>query len=126
MENKVKQELIATISKHLSMSETEAVQFLEKGSEARELINSLTSRAQTSETWEALNEAYKALDRLLTPICPTCQVATKRFITSKAELYDPELAQYPGGTTRYWTGEWYCPQCRHLIAVGRKWWEGGE
>lgn len=111
-----------TIANRLSMSEASAVEFLERTFEAKQIVNSLTGWAQTSETYQLLSNAYKELDELLSPICPECNVKAKRVITSAAELYDPELAQYPGGTTRYWTGEWYCPECRHLVAVGEKWW----
>lgn len=114
------------IANELSMSEEAAIEFLNKAFEARELINILTGWAQTGETSESLSNAYKELDQLLSPICSDCHIKAKRFITSPAQLYDPELAQYPRGNTLHWTGEWYCPKCHHLVAVGRKWWIRGE
>jgi len=117
---------LVTMANNLSMSEEATIEFLDKAFEALELINILTGWAQTSEISESLSNAYKELDELLSPICSDCHIKAKRFITSQAKLYDPELAEYPGGNTSYWTGEWYCPKCHHLVAAGRKWWIRSE
>ena len=116
-------EELRTVANKLCLSEKDALHFLEKVYAAREIVNMLSSWAQTPEVPEHLTNVYKGLDELLSPICPNCDIRARRFITSDANLYDPELAQYPGGTMRYWTGEWYCPKCEHLVAVGNKWWQ---
>lgn len=115
--------LVTQMANYLSMDEKSAIEFLEKVAKAKSIINILTGFAQTDEVYRPLSRVYKELDELLSPFCPECNIRAKRFITSDAQLYDPELAQYPGGTRRYWTGEWYCPKCHHLVAVGEKWWD---
>jgi len=114
--------IVAVMANYLAMGDESAVAFLDKVAEAKEIINELSGIAQTDETSQAINKVYEALDELLSPICPKCNSRAKRFITSAAQLYDPGMAELPGGTTPYWTGEWYCPKCHHLIAVGKRWW----
>lgn len=97
--------------------------YLEKVYEAFEKINELTGIAPTQEDQTLLSTAYNALDELLSPVCPECKVKAKRFITSPARLYDPAMAEVPGGTRIFWTGEWYCPKCQCIVAYGRKWWK---
>jgi len=101
----------------------EDVKYLEKLHEARVKVNELTGMAHDGEEWKLLSEAYEILDRLLSPVCRECKVRARRFITSPAQLYDPAMAELPGGSRSYWTGEWFCPQCRHMVAHGEKWWE---
>lgn len=114
-------------TKHLCMDEKYAVNFLEKVSEAKDIINKLTGIAQTDEAYKPLSKAYRELDKLLSPICPKCKVRAKRFITSPAQLYDPAMAEVePMAAVSRWDGEWYCPKCRHLVAVGEKWWVLGR
>ena len=123
-----KSEGLRTMANKLCLNEKETLHFLEKVYAAREMINVISSWAQTSEVSERLTNVYRGLDELLFPICPNCNVKARQLITSNADLYDPELAQHPGGTMRYWTGEWYCPKCEHLVATGNKWWQqnGGK
>jgi len=102
--------------------DTAEVAYLEKLYEAREKVNALTGAAPTKEDQELLSKAYDALDELLSPTCRECNVKAKRFITSPAQLYDPAMAELPGGTTSFWTGDWYCPKCNHTVAHGEKWW----
>jgi len=99
------------------------IEYLEKLYKAKEKVNELTSIAQTREDFDLLSKAYDCLDELLSPFCPECNVKAKRFITSPARLYDPAMAELPRGTTPFWTGEWYCPKCHHIIAHGEKWWK---
>lgn len=101
-------------------------EYLEKLYEAKEKVNELTGIAPTEKDYKLLSKAYNALDKLLSPTCPKCNVRAKRCITSLARLYDPAMAELPGGTTPFWTGDWYCPKCRHTIAHGKKWWEKGK
>jgi len=57
----------------------------------------------------------KALTR---PICHECNVRAEMFITSPAALYgiSPEdRPAYRLCTVRSWTGEWFCPECRHFV-----------
>lgn len=115
--------LVTQMANYLSMDEKSAVTFLEDVAKAKDIINTLTGFAQTDEVYGRLSRAYNELDELLSPLCPKCTIRAKRFITSPAEFYDPAMAELPGGTTRHWTGEWYCPQCRHIVAVGQTWWD---
>lgn len=116
-------EIIKEMSKVLCMDEKCTIEFLERVKEAKDKINELTGIAQTDETYKSLSKCYDELDALLSPICPDCKVRGKRFITSPARLYDQAMSELPGGTMTFWTGEWYCPKCRHTIASGDKWWE---
>ena len=104
------------------MGETEAIVFLEKTLNAKKIVNELTGDAQTDELHKLLSSAYDALDEILSPLCPTCGTRSKRFITSPAKLFDPDMANYPGGTRLSWTGDWFCPECRRTVAYGEKWW----
>jgi len=117
---------LITMANHLGISREETTKFLEKALEAKKLVNELTGITWADGVKEHLDKAYRELDELLSPICSKCDVRAKRFITSSAQLYDPEIAQYPGGSSLYWTGEWYCPKCKHLVAVGERWWIRGE
>lgn len=47
-------------------------------------------------------------------ICKYCGVEMKKFITTSANLYDAEMGNFPGGSTPFWTGDWYCPKCKRL------------
>jgi len=106
----------------LGFNEADTIEFLEKVFEAQRIINTLTGWTWADKTHEPLSHAYEELDKLLSPICSDCHVRADRFMTSPAELYDPGMAELPGGIIRRWTGEWYCPKCRHLVAVGPRWW----
>lgn len=56
----------------------------------------------------------------LPPTCLDCKVEAKRFITTPAQLYgipDEDYPVYPFAFQPRWDGEWYCPKCRHLVAV---------
>ena len=99
------------------------VEYFEKLYEAKQKVNELTSMVQTQEDYDELSKIYDFLDKLLSPTCPKCNVKAKRFITSPARLYDPAMAELPGGTRSFWTGEWYCPKCRCMVACGEKWWK---
>jgi len=99
------------------------VEYLERLYEAKKRVNELTGIAPTKEDYDLLSKAYDCLDELLSPLCPDCNVRAKRFITSPAQLYDSAMAELPGGTTPFWTGQWYCPKCNHTVASGEKWWE---
>lgn len=102
------------------------VEYLNKLHEAREKINELTGMAQTAEDYELLSHVYDLLDELLSPICTKCKAKAKKFITSPAQLYDPAMAEFPGGMRAFWSGEWYCPDCGSIVAIGDKWWEKVE
>ena len=119
-------EIIEEMARVLCMSEESTINFLEQVAEVKDKINELTSWTQTEETYKSLCACYCELDKLVSPICPDCHVRVERFITSPARLYDPEMAELPGGTTMRWTGEWYCPKCRHPIAFGNRWWDTKE
>jgi len=108
--------------KHLCMGEAGAIDFLERTLEAKNLVNELTGLAQCNDFAKLMSTAYSALDEILSPICLKCNVKAQRFITSPAQLFDPDMANYPGGSSLSWTGEWYCPQCRKVVAYGEKWW----
>jgi len=101
----------------------ERLEILERIWKIKKEINKLTGIADTKDECDLLGKAYDLLDELLSPICPNCNVRAKRFITSPAQLYDSAMAELPGGTRTYWTGEWYCPQCNRIVASGEKWWE---
>jgi len=92
--------------------------------EAKEMVNELTVLAQTEETHRLLSRAYDVLDLILSPPCLKCKVKAKRLITSLARLYYPEIAELPGGTRTFWTGEWFCPECGSVVATGKRWWVG--
>jgi len=109
--------------KFFCMGEDETINFLEETLKAQEIINELTGKAQTKELLDLLSKAYDSLDEVLSPICPTCEIRAKKFITSPAQLYDSAMAELPGGTRRFWTKDWYCPKCRHIVASGQKWWD---
>lgn len=98
------------------------VEYLEKLYEAREKVNELTGIAPTSDDYKLLSKAFDALDKLLSPICSKCLVRAKRFITSPNRLYDSAMAMLPGGTKTFWTGDWYCPSCQHIVGYGQTWW----
>jgi len=106
----------------LCMNQQDTVNFLGEVAKLNEELNKLTGIAPTPETYKTLSKACDELDKILSPICPKCGKRAKRFITSPARLYDPAMAELPGGTTTYWTGEWVCPRCRHPIAIGKEWW----
>jgi len=115
-------ELVHEMANHLAAGEESAVEFLNAAFKTKGLVSKLTSMAQTSEMYITLRTVYDNLDDLLKPLCPECHVRAERFITSPAELYAPEMAELPYGATRRWMGEWYCPKCRHVVAVSEKWW----
>jgi hypothetical protein len=101
--------------------------YLEKLYEAKELVNELTGTALEDCGFpeyadESVSRIYHLLDGLLSPECPDCEITARRFVTSPAQLYDSAMAELPGGTISYWTGDWYCPKCRHIVAHGMKWW----
>ena len=108
--------------KHLCMEGHEAIEFLENALRAKEIVNELTGLAQTRSISEMLSRAYHALDEVLSPRCPDCLTIARRFVTSPAQLFDPDMASFPGGSTTSWTGEWFCNNCRRVIAYGENWW----
>ena len=118
----MKNKTITEMTKILCMSEESAIDFLERVAEAKDKINELTGIAQTDETYKILSMCYSELENLLSPICSNCQVRAEKFITSPARLYDLAMAELPGGTRMSWTGEWFCPKCRHPVAYGNRWW----
>lgn len=111
---------------HLCMGEKEAVDFLERTLEAKNIVNELSGLAQSAGLNKQFSSVYTTLSEILSPLCPDCKVRAQRFITSPAQLFDPDLANYPGGTVRSWTGEWFCPECRRNVAYGERWWEKNE
>jgi len=111
---------------HLCMGEKEAMSFLDRALEAKNIVNELTGLAQSAGLYKQFASAYSILDEILSPLCPDCDVKAKKFITSPARLFDPDMANYPGGSSLSWSGEWYCPKCRHIVAFGETWWRKGE
>jgi hypothetical protein len=99
------------------------IEYLEKLYEIKKQINALTGTAPTETDDMFLGEAYDAINELLSPVCEKCNVRAIKFITSAAALYDPAMAELPGGSTPYWTGEWTCPKCHRIVASGEKWWQ---
>ena len=104
------------------MGEDEAISFLEETLKAQNIINELTGLAQSAGLYKQFSNVYNILDEILSPYCPDCEVKAKKFITSPAQLFDSDMANYPSGSSLSWTGEWFCPKCRHTIAFGKEWW----
>jgi len=56
----------------------------------------------------------------LAPTCLECKVEAKKFITTPAQLYGVPTEDYPAYPSAFqprWEGEWYCPECRRLVAA---------
>lgn len=107
---------------HLCMGSKEATDFLEKILEAKTVVNELTGLAQTPKIYKQLATVYSTLNDILAPLCPNCEVKAQKFITSPTQLYDPDMANYLGGSRSYWSGEWACPKCGSVVAYGEPWW----
>lgn len=99
------------------------IEYFENLYEVRRKLDNLTEIAPTREDYKLLSQAYSCVDQLLSPICSKCGVRSRRFITTPAKLYDPALGELPGGNVSFWTGDWYCPKCRRVVASGEKWWK---
>ena len=107
---------------HLCMGEKETMDFLERTLKAKNIVNELSGLAQSARLNKQFSSVYITLSEILSPLCSDCKVRAQKFITSPAELFDPDMANYPGGTSRSWTGEWFCPECRRIVAYEETWW----
>lgn len=53
------------------------------------------------------------------PRCPDCRIQARKELTNRARLDDipvEDIGKYPGCLITIWTGAWFCPRCRRVVA----------